>query len=87
MAVEYLGQGNDDGTVVGRSATDKVGFYGKTPVVQPSGSAQAAVSTDILTLTGSYNSTIIIAAVTAVLGEVNAIRAALVAQGLIKGSA
>lgn len=34
MAVEYLGTGNDDGVILGRSATDKVSFYGGTPVVQ-----------------------------------------------------
>lgn len=34
MAVEYLGSGSDDGTQLGRSATDKVGLYGVTPVVQ-----------------------------------------------------
>ena len=37
MAVEYLGSGNDDGVVMGRSATDKLGFYGlATPIVKPS---------------------------------------------------
>lgn len=34
MPVEYLGTGNDDGVVIGRSATDKVAFYNKTPVAQ-----------------------------------------------------
>jgi len=37
MANEYLGSGNDDGTVLGRSSTDKIGFYGlATPIVKPS---------------------------------------------------
>lgn len=37
MAVEYLGTGNDDGVNHGRSATDKIGFYGlTTPIVRPS---------------------------------------------------
>lgn len=36
MAVEYLGTGNDDGVVLGRSSTDKVGFYNATPIVRPS---------------------------------------------------
>ena len=31
---EYLGVGQQDGTVVGRSATDKIGFFGTAPVVQ-----------------------------------------------------
>jgi hypothetical protein len=35
MAVEVLGNGNDDGTNFGRS-TDKIGFYGlTTPIVKP----------------------------------------------------
>jgi hypothetical protein len=37
MAINYLGDGNPDGIVVGYAATDKVGFFGlTTPVVQPS---------------------------------------------------
>lgn len=36
MAVEYLGTGNDDGVNLGRSSTDKIGFYGlTTPIVRP----------------------------------------------------
>lgn len=41
MAVEYLGSGSDDGTILGRSATDKIAMYGVTPVVQRSSSNQA----------------------------------------------
>jgi hypothetical protein len=37
MAVEYLGSGNDDGVILGRSSTDKIGFYGlASPVARPS---------------------------------------------------
>lgn len=35
MSKTYLGDGSDDGTVLGRSATDKIAFYNVTPVVQP----------------------------------------------------
>lgn len=35
MAVHYLDDGNDDGTVLGQSSTSKIGFYGVTPIVQP----------------------------------------------------
>lgn len=35
MAVEYLGTGNDDGVVLGRSATDLIAFFNATPVDQP----------------------------------------------------
>lgn len=32
---EYLGSGDDDGAIVGRTS-GKVGFYGGTPVTKPS---------------------------------------------------
>ena len=32
----YLGDGNPDGTIIGQSASEKIGFYGATPVVQAS---------------------------------------------------
>jgi hypothetical protein len=45
MAVEYLGSGNDDGVNLGRSTTDKIGFYGlTTPIVQPSITAVATAT-------------------------------------------
>lgn len=44
MAVEYLGTGNDDGVVLGRSATDKIAFFNATPAVQQSGSALATLA-------------------------------------------
>ncbi len=33
---EYVGDGRPDGTVVGRTSTEKVGFFGKAPTAQPS---------------------------------------------------
>jgi hypothetical protein len=37
MAVEYLGTSAPDGTVLGQSSTEKLGFYGlATPIVRPS---------------------------------------------------
>lgn len=36
MAVRYLGTNSPDGTCLGLSSTEKVGFFGTTPVVQPS---------------------------------------------------
>ena len=42
MAVTYLDEGNDDGTVLGQASTSKLGFYGlATPIVQPSITAVA----------------------------------------------
>lgn len=43
--VEQLSDGNDDGCTLGISASDKISFYGVTPVVQPSGAGQAAYVT------------------------------------------
>lgn len=48
MAVIELTDGNDDGTRLGQSATDKLGFYGlATPIVQPT--VVATVDTTIAT--------------------------------------
>lgn len=44
-ASEYIGDGRPDGTIIGRTSTELLGFYGTTPVVRRSGSVQAAVST------------------------------------------
>lgn len=86
-----------DGYVVGQSASDLVGFYGTTPVAQPSGAAQAAVTdasggtaaatNGILTLTGTYNSAIIANAIATLAAQGNAMRNALVSVGIMKGSA
>lgn len=46
--IEYLGNGNPDGTVLGKSATEKIGFFGKTPADQPA--PAVAVGTDIATV-------------------------------------
>jgi hypothetical protein len=68
MAVEYLGSGNDDGVNLGRSTTDKIGFYGlTTPIVQP---AITAVTT--ATATTALNET-----------KINRLYAALRALNLI----
>lgn len=94
--VEYLGSGNDDGVLLGRSTTDKIGFYGlATPIVQPSATAQSAVATTALTtitdivttasLTGAFNS--VVTRVTALITLVNQMRSDLVSLNLLKGSA
>lgn len=45
MALEYLGTGNDDGTIMGRATSELIGFYGTTPVSQRASSDQATVTT------------------------------------------
>lgn len=86
-----------DGYQVGGSATTLVGFYGATPVAQPKGAAQATVTDSsggtaaptngIAALTATYNSAIIANAIATIAAQTNAIQAALVSEGLIKGSA
>lgn len=79
MAVEYLGTGNDDGVNLGRSITDKVGFYGlATPIVQRSGAAQAT------SLVATASST---AVTTELKAAVIEIMNTLAAVGLWKGAA
>jgi len=43
VAPKQLSDGNSQGTLLGTSATDEVGFYGSPPIVQPSMAAQAAI--------------------------------------------
>lgn len=68
-----LSNAGSDGTVFGQSATDLIGFHGATATVQRSGADQAVIT--VGTNTTAANTLLI------------EIRAALVAKGLIKGSA
>lgn len=49
---KQLSDGGSDGTKLGQSATDKVGFYGITPAVQP---ATIAAATDATTVIAQCN--------------------------------
>ena len=84
MTIEYIGDGNPDGTTFGQSG-EKISFYGATPVVIRSGSSQAALS--LTTAIGSsgfgFSAATAFSAFTAQLEE---IRATLVALGLLTGS-
>ena len=48
MTVEVIGNGNTDGTTLGKSATEKVSFYGTTTIVQPA--PAVTVGTDLATV-------------------------------------
>lgn len=67
MAVEYLGSNGPDGVCVGLSSTEKVAFYGTTPI------AQATVAATTTTT----------ATTTALQADIDAIRTALQNLGLI----
>lgn len=78
--------GTSTGTKIGTSVSQKLGFYNATPVVQPSGAAQAAVVTTAATQSTPYGFATQAQADNLV-ALVNALRAALVATGIVKGSA
>lgn len=44
---ERLDYGSPDGCQIGGAATDKIGFYGNTPVVQPDATALTALATTV----------------------------------------
>lgn len=46
----YLDNGNPDGTIMGQTTTEKIGFFGATPVVQQTG---VAVATNLTTAIAS----------------------------------
>lgn len=93
----YLTDNDSDGTYIGQSTSEKIGFYGKTPIAQKAAAAQAAVTdasggtaaptNGILTITGTYNSAIIANAIATLAAQGNAMQAVLVSVGLMKGSA
>jgi hypothetical protein len=64
---EQIGYGSDDGAQVGSSTSDKIGFFGATPVTRPS-----VTWPNTGTATTTLNET-----------KVNRIMAALVTLGLI----
>lgn len=91
------------GLKIATASTQKVGFFGATPVVQPSGASEAAVvqtsvannttaAVDLATSEALANAcktqgNALVVDVAALVAEVNALRAALVALGLVKGGA
>lgn len=75
---EYLGNGNPDGTSLGLSTSEKISFYGVTPISQRAGAAQAT------SLVGTASSADITSDVKAAILE---IMNTLTAIGVWKGSA
>jgi|TARA_Y100000310_G_scaffold245338_1_gene250303 hypothetical protein len=67
MAEDQLSSGNPDGTNMGQSTSDKIGFYGVTNIVQ----AAVAATTTTTATTGALQT------------DIDAIRTALQNLGLI----
>ena len=78
---QHLGMNKPDGTIMGRSATSKIAFYGGTPAVQAS--LVAAVATTVCSTTTSNFGYTTSTQAMAVLTLVNDIRAKLVSLGLM----
>lgn len=53
--VKQLSDGGPDGTLLGQSSTDPVGFYGTTPVVKPT---TVATALDTTAITAAFTTTI-----------------------------
>jgi UDP-N-acetyl-D-mannosaminuronic acid transferase (WecB/TagA/CpsF family) len=85
MAAQNVTDNRPDGAVIGASATEKIAFYGATPVTQRAGAAQVAVATTAATSTTPHG--FAEAQANALVALVNELRAALVAVGIIKGAA
>lgn len=95
-STENFNRNSGGGFCLGQSATDTIGFYGTTPIAQPTAAAQATITdasggtaaptNGILTLTGTYNSTIIGNAIATIAAQTNAMRTVLVNLGLMKGA-
>lgn len=50
MAVKELSDGNSEGTRLGQSSTDKIGFYGlATPIARPATVTDATDATTVIT--------------------------------------
>ena len=59
MAVEHLTKGNDDGTVMGQSASEKISFYGATPIVRVANTAAGTDAGTTQTLANAIRTTLI----------------------------
>jgi hypothetical protein len=81
---EQLTYGAPAGAQLGGAATDKVGFWGATPVVQPTNAAQGALALTTATTAGFGFSTA--TAFNAFAAQLENIRASLVTVGILKGS-
>ena len=78
--------GKTTGLYIGSATDQKIGFYNTLPIVQRSGSAQAAVATTASTQTTPWGYSTE-AQANAIITLQNELRAWAVAQGFIKGSA
>jgi hypothetical protein len=83
MAIHYLGDNGPDGTVLGLSSTEKIGFFGvATPIVQPSVTGIATTTISQVSTSGKWAFATSTAAI-AFVARVRSIQDKLDALGLI----
>lgn len=75
-----------DGAKVGLTSGELIGFWGVTPVVQPTSASQAAVTTEAAQTIAGSNFGFTSAQANGIITLLNRIRADLVTVGIIKGS-
>lgn len=83
---ERLDYGSEDGCQIGGAATDKIGFFGTTPADQRAASSQAALTLTTVTATSPYGLATA-TGMSALVAQVEEIRATLAELGLFKGAA
>lgn len=74
-----------EGTTFGQSTTDKISFYGVTPIVQPSGATMVSLPTTTPTQTSPFGYSTS-AALNEITDLIREIRATLVELGLHAGA-
>lgn len=86
MTTRYLTDKNPDGSVIGQDATDKVGFFGATPVVQQS-FVTAVTDNTVISVAGSacfgYQTS---EQASQIIKSINGLRTALINVGIIASS-
>lgn len=84
MAVHYLGDNGPDGMAMGTGTSEKIAFYGTTPVTQQASADLATVATAASSASFASDQA---AVVNDLVAAVNEIRSCLVNLGLHKGAA
>lgn len=87
--------GTTTGTKIGTATSQKLGFWNATPIVQPSGANQAAITDStggtagftLSDVTASHSQSVLNNNFASLNRQLDAIRTALVAAGIIKGAA
>lgn len=82
MGVQYLGNGNPDGTCVGLNSSEPLAFWGATPAARTAFSAAAVDTTVAISTTTTKWGFSTSTQANALVSLVNEIRAALVTLGL-----